>query len=273
MNKRTISTATLIVVVGVGAWYWGKAQAVSKENHDTSPSGQSSEATEPAPAPESAPAPGDRQPSPPSKQNMRQLIAQVVDEEVSSLRGSHKVGAYLKTLKQRALSQGKVTALEVEPGIEAIRTMESEIGPEETEKRVKAFANEMAALSKQLGGIPDPPAPPTGREVNNLLDEIAGEEDNEFKQQAIKEYVERVNAVEDEEQQAELMNRLDRTIAPSGNFEAPPEMDVIAEEIVSASDPSTKQAAIRKYIDSIQLLEPEEQTRAMRRLEELTGAK
>jgi hypothetical protein len=102
----------------------------------------------------------------PSKQvDIRKKLAEVVEKEVRPLKGILKVDNYLRLLKERALEKQRVTALEVQPGIEAIMALEPELGLDEVNRRIKVFSDEMLSLSREFGHVPDPPNPLTEVEV------------------------------------------------------------------------------------------------------------
>jgi len=206
-----------------------------------------------------------------SKIDMRKLVRQVIEREVRPLGGVSKVNSYLNLLKQRAQEKQEVTALELEPGIEAIGALESIVGHEEMYQMRRAFLNEMSALSKSFGHVPEPPKPLTPIETEKLLDEIENEVNSETRQQGIKEYIEKANTTGDRDQQIMLMARLDNVIAKNRVEPNSPNLDTIAESIQNAENNELKQKAIREYLDAADQLDPEKQIQAIARLKELAA--
>ena len=205
----------------------------------------------------------------PKKVSIREQVAKVVEKEVRPLKDVANVEHYLAQLKKRAHEKQRVTALELHPGIEAIRALEPMIGPEETERRIHAFSKEMSTLSKAFGRVPESAAPLTPAEAADILEEIEYEADPAIKQQAIREYLDRAKLAEDPEEHIVLMERLDSVIDRNRTTPETPDFDATAEAIQNAADNATKQDAIRKYLDAARHLNPEEQMRAMERLSQL----
>jgi hypothetical protein len=189
-------------------------------------------------------------------------------EEVLPLGEVKKVERYLELLKKRAIEKGRVTALEVEPGVQALMTIEPELGTEETLRQIRGFADEMAALSKQFGHLPDPPGALTREEAGAMIDDIAKAKP-EARGGAVTAYIERASSVDDPERQAELMAMLDETVDRGGEAPQPPDMDGLAEAVIEAPDHDTRQAAIGLYVASAQTLSPKDQSVAMGRLDTL----
>jgi hypothetical protein len=86
------------------------------------------------------------------KQSTRMEIARIIRQEVEPLRGVEQVEAYLARLEARARAKGRVTALEVEPGIAAIRGLLPRIGQKRVRLQVTAFGRRMTSLAARLDG-------------------------------------------------------------------------------------------------------------------------
>ena len=83
-----------------------------------------------------------------SSENLRGQIRKLIDEEVTGLETEEQVDAYLARLEKRAITRGRVTALEVEPGLAAIARL-TKLSPQQLERKHHAFSQRMAKLSKQ----------------------------------------------------------------------------------------------------------------------------
>jgi hypothetical protein len=82
----------------------------------------------------------------------REQVRDTIARELRDVRGPGAVDQYLMTLEARARGKGRVSALEVEPGIEAIRRLQAEIGPERTMQALTEFTQRMSRLSAELDG-------------------------------------------------------------------------------------------------------------------------
>jgi hypothetical protein len=138
--------------------------------------------------------------------DVRAQIRQAVETEVAPLKGAGEVERYLGDLEARARRNRRVTALEVEPGVEAIQRLAGEIGPERTQEKLATFTQTMARLSAELDGR-DRPAPPTDfNDLARRIEAARGDERNAL----IRRYDEATRGLPPEEQQREIerLNRL-----------------------------------------------------------------
>lgn len=90
----------------------------------------------------------------PQGQGLREQVRRVIHERVEPLRTEAELEAFLADLEASARRRGYASALEVEPGLAAIRQVLADRGPEETVRRQMEFSERMRALS------PPPPPPP-----------------------------------------------------------------------------------------------------------------
>jgi hypothetical protein len=81
---------------------------------------------------------------------MPRRIAAAVDGEVSELATPAQVDAYLNQLQGRARRQGRVTALEVEPGLAALARFRDELGSDELFRRQERFKLAVLQLAREL---------------------------------------------------------------------------------------------------------------------------
>lgn len=85
--------------------------------------------------------------------HMRAAIQRVIDEEVTNLETEAQVDAYLSKLEARAIANGRVTALEVEPGFAAIARLRDG-DPKRLDQKHQAFASRMSALARKQQSQP-----------------------------------------------------------------------------------------------------------------------
>jgi len=91
--------------------------------------------------------------------DMRSRIQAQIDREVTPLDGEVEIVAYLDELEHRARRRGQVTALEVEPGVEAIHRLAGDVPAERIDALRAAFSTRMATLSRDLERRPEQGAP------------------------------------------------------------------------------------------------------------------
>ncbi|MBN2528194.1 MAG: hypothetical protein JXR76_17510 [Deltaproteobacteria bacterium] len=202
---------------------------------------------------------------------MRQRVAKVIETDVVPLREVAAVDAYLASLKQQAQQKRQVTALEVETGIQAIMNLAPVLGQEETTSKADAYATEMAKMSREFGNIPESLPPPTAAEVDAMLDDIANDEENASKQKTIRKFMESIQNIEDMNAQNKAMARLNALVGAEREKQVPADMAALESDIVNAKDNAEKQTAISAYLEGAQTLEPEQQSAAMMRLNELAN--
>lgn len=82
--------------------------------------------------------------------SMRAAIDQAVRTETQGLDTPEAVDAYLDRLESRARAQGKVTAVEIEPGITAIDRLRSSLGEERVLEKRNQFSRRMEQLQFDL---------------------------------------------------------------------------------------------------------------------------
>jgi hypothetical protein len=103
----------------------------------------------PAVAVEVGPEAPQLRPVPPPIPNVRAEVVKVVEARAPEIHTVGDVDHYLGELEAQARRKHQVTALEVEPGILAIRQMQSELGPDETMRLTADFTQKMARLSAE----------------------------------------------------------------------------------------------------------------------------
>jgi hypothetical protein len=183
--------------------------------------------------------------------NLRALIVRAIAE--APVRNRTDLPSYLDGLEARAREQGRVTALEIEPGLEMVTRHGG--GPEE----IAAFSQRMKKLQAELGGSSTRPesaaASVRARALLSELEQARGD-----RQQAlIREYraiVEHLPAEEQAEAGAALGN-------VAGVRREEPDramLDTLFRGIETAATQSERQSLIHDYLELVQGL-PEEEER------------
>jgi hypothetical protein len=144
----------------------------------------------------------------PERISVRRRIAQLIEKEVIPIEEQNQLDDYLMLLKDRAKENGRVTAMEVQPGIEAISKFETILGPIETMRRRQVFTGEMASLSKEFGDVPDAVEPLSAKNADALLEKIASVTDEDQRRQIVGEYLDRADTSDTLERHAALISKL-----------------------------------------------------------------
>jgi hypothetical protein len=134
-------------------------------------------------------------PSPPPPSPMRMRIREAVERAV--VRDDTELSQYLDSLEARARAQGKVTALEIEPGFEMIRRQSPD--PD----LIGRFSDRMLKVQAELNGTPpsmtpDPQA--IHRELEAVLPAIGGAPDQAERQALIRKYLALAQQLDPDEQ-------------------------------------------------------------------------
>lgn len=88
-----------------------------------------------------------------AKPSNKERIREIISFEVESLTDSQSISQYIEILELRALSNGIVTAQEIEPGLAAIHRNISIIGLEESLSQAVEFERRMEKISNDMEGI------------------------------------------------------------------------------------------------------------------------
>jgi hypothetical protein len=136
---------------------------------------------------------------------MRVQVAEAVEQAAKHV-GPASLEDYLATLEARARTQGRVSALEVEPGLEMIQRHD------QTGEKLLQFARRMQALQRELASDDEkaePSAPPEQR-LDMLSARIAQAESEAARQAAVRAYLETVGELPPGSEGAALaeLNRL-----------------------------------------------------------------
>lgn len=90
---------------------------------------------------------------PSARPNLRAAIDQEIHRETGGLNSEAAVDAYLDRLERRARQQGKVTAVEIEPGFVAIQRLDPALGSKRVLEKQAQFSGRMERLQQELGAL------------------------------------------------------------------------------------------------------------------------
>ena len=253
MRRIGLPTAALLIAAMAG-WYLGRESGSNQEAATISQDDSSS---------------GDREFR--RRQNqlklaaMRRQIAEVVDREVSIIEDEHELDRYLEALARRAKENGKVTALEVQPGIEAINRQYSGKNSEKMNEEIVAFSQKMALLSESFSPEtgPSPPVDP-----DRIYDEVTQEADVGRQEGLVAKYVEQTYLM-DPEAQSRALARLNDTVSQTRGPAEDVDFESMLDEIETTADSGNRQELIRRFLKSIYNAEPGSQAAWLERLNQL----
>lgn len=92
-----------------------------------------------------------RSPEASARQSLRPAIEAEIEKETAGLDTEGAVDAYLDRLERRARAQGKVTAVEIEPGMVAIQRLGAVLGHKAVMEKQARFGDRMQKLQSELG--------------------------------------------------------------------------------------------------------------------------
>jgi hypothetical protein len=188
---------------------------------------------------------------------MRARVREAIER--ADVRGRESLDRFLEMLEARARAQGKVTALEVEPGIAMIELHSKD--PEE----VSRFSERMQRLQEEFaraGAKPDGGASPT---PEDLLSRMAQAKNDSDKQALVRQFLQTVSELP-AERQAHALERLN---AVAGSKIAPPDsatLDASYQAIETAKDEVARQDFIREYLELVSELPDRERDERLARL-------
>ena len=248
--RRIGLPAAALLLAAMAGWYLGRESGSNQEAATISKNDSSS---------------GDREFR--RRQNRLKLaavqrqVAEIVDREVSIIEDEDGLERYLEVLARRAKENGKATALEVQPGIEAIRHQYSGRNPEKMDEEIIAFSQKMALLSES-------PSPDTGQSPPVDLDEVAQGADVGRQEGLIAEYVEQTYTM-DPEAQSRALARLNDMVPQTREPAEDVDFESMLDEIETAADGGKRQKLIRRFLENIYNAEPDSQAAWVERLNQL----
>jgi hypothetical protein len=132
-------------------------------------------------------------------------VQREVETAVPTLHSEGDVDRYLAELQARARRQGRVTAVEVEPGVQAIAQLEASLPPGRAVEKLAEWQQQMSALSREL----QPPAP--AENPAQLLTAIGRTHKEEARQELIARYLQATASMSPEDRLA-AQQQLDQLI-------------------------------------------------------------
>jgi hypothetical protein len=202
---------------------------------------------------------------------MRDLIQQAIER--AAVKDTAELEALLARLEAQAREKGKVTALEIEPGM-AIAMDHA------TPERAQAFAERMRALQRELEAQAAPPASAnsgteptpaiTKADMQGGLARIATASGSE-RPGLIRQYVRAAEGLSEEDELARLAD-LNRVAGPPRPPADVSTIETLWARVSAASDGPEREALIREYRGVISELPEEEEARRVQELNRLVHA-
>jgi hypothetical protein len=143
-RSRNAAVVGVILLGMAGLAYWAAHNRMAARR--TTPAESSASAASIQAAASATPSASVEASAPPVPAQLHHLI----ETEVRPLKSAAEVERYLALLEQRARERGRVSALEVEPGLEAIRENTDQIGPASALQLSVTFSEKMKNLGKTL---------------------------------------------------------------------------------------------------------------------------
>lgn len=194
--------------------------------------------------------------SPRPRLDLRPRIEQEQQRELPPLRDRDDVDAYLERLVSRARVQGRVTAVEVEPGMSAIFALRGSMPEAQLLALADDFDARMQALSAELGASPRSSAP----DFDEALFALHDARDPVARGEAIERVLEALEPL-DEPARLEAEARLDQTLGgPEPELRA--DTAALRDDIEAATEPHDREHAVRRYVEAVENL-PREQAEAL----------
>lgn len=193
--------------------------------------------------------------------NIRARVAEALAEG----RRGHEVGAYLDELEATARRQGRVTALEILPGLAVIERA----FPDDMERSV-AFTRRMERVARELGTSDDGARPTTAIAPEILVTTMANTAQGPARDQLVRKALSAIDRLPVEEQPAAFA-AVSRATAPGAPAAPPVSLDGLLEQVRSAAGGEARRSLVRSFVEIASNLPPEEQERRFRQLEEATA--
>jgi hypothetical protein len=147
---------------------------------------------------------------PPPTVDVRAQVRRAVEEKAPALKSASDVEHYLSDLESQARRNGKVTALEVEPGMQAIAQLRGELGRERAMELELAFGQKMARISAERDRRDGPQAAP---DLDELARQVEHPASADAREAAIRQYLEAAQALSGDEQ-VRALQRLNQLAHP-----------------------------------------------------------
>lgn len=237
MSRPLIATALLAAALGSATTAWLVA------------SGRTAPTTAAAdvhvrPAPARAPAPRGL--------DLRPSIEQEEQLALPGLHGRADVEAYLERLEARARAQGRVTAVEIEPGMTAIFALRGTVPEPDVLAMADDFDARMQALGAELGAA----ARPSPMGVEQAFAALEEAEDPRAREAATRQVLDGLESL-DEPARLAAEARLDEALRDDA---PPPAADPLAlrRAIDEAAGQHDRELAVQRYVEAVENLPREE---------------
>jgi hypothetical protein len=242
--KRAFTGVAVIAALGMSSWLAYRAG----QRHGAS----ASPPTSSAPAAGASGAP-----------NVRAQVREAIDD--AGVTGRESLDRFLDVLEARARAQGKVTALEVEPGIAMIERHSSD--PEE----IARFSERMQRLQQELSAGTAKPDTAPNVALEAVLERAARAGGDAERQALVREYLEAVHRLPDA-QQATAIERLNERLGAKAGVPDEATLDATYGAIERAHDAAARQELIREYLELLSELPDAARDERLARLNARFGA-
>jgi hypothetical protein len=101
-------------------------------------------------------------------EDVRSKIMAIIDARLPQLQTERHLDGFLEELARQARANNQVTALEVEPGLAALRSFQGRLDADTLRQKKTEFLDRM----KKLGQLAAPAEPPPDRALANLLQQM-----------------------------------------------------------------------------------------------------
>jgi hypothetical protein len=188
--------------------------------------------------------------------DLRPSIEQEEQLALPGLRGRVDVEAYLERLEARARANGRVTAVEIEPGMTAIFALRDTMPEPDVLAMADDFDARMQALGTELGAAARPSPP----DLEQALAALAEAEGPRAREAATRRVLDGLEPL-DEPARLAAEARLDEALREHA---APPAADPreLRRAIGEAAGPRDRELAVQRYVEAVENL-PSEQAEAL----------
>jgi hypothetical protein len=130
---------------------------------------------------------------------LRDHVQRIVESEVAALDSVAGLRSYLAELEKRAAAKGRVSLVEIEPGLEAIRKFQQELGEHGAAEASAEFSTRMQKLSQALTPAAFAAPRAAAAERGSLLEAARTGRDEITRELAIKTYLDAIDGLPPEE--------------------------------------------------------------------------
>ncbi len=188
--------------------------------------------------------------------DLRPEIEREEERALPELHGRADVEAYLERLEARARAQGRVTAVEIEPGMTAIFTLRGRVSEEDVLAMADDFDTRMQALGVELGTTARPASP----DVERAFAALARAEGPRAREAATREVLDGLETL-DEPARLAAEARLDEALEEHAAAPAADPLE-LRRAMDEAEGTRNRQLAVREYVEAVEN-HPREQADAL----------